>query len=591
MTNKKSTHISSYIESGIVPRKTAINIFYGLLGAFLFFVFWSVIGHFFFTKNDFQQFTGFLPVPAIKAFNNLVSEKQFWVSVSASLKRLATGITIAFVLGFPTGIFIGYYRKLRIITYLPIQFLRMISPLSWMPIALLIFANFESAICFLVTISTIWPIIINTVSGVLNIDINWIIMAKDQGADDKQIIMKVIIPGIIKSTVTSLRLSLGVAWIVLVPAEFLGVSSGLGYLINDARDIMEYDRLMAIIISIGMLGFILDGSIQLLQNEKLGKYILVNVLTKLNRIKTHFFSLLKLLRLKSQFLVFWFFLDFIYIISFLLFSSYNIAGSSGFFIPHFYGIFVGTMVMFTGVGAGVLWFPFLTTLGFTPSEIVPISLFNQITGMGSGSLKYQHDRMLDKKVVQYFIPYTFLGVLLGFIAGFIIPVQHEKWLYLIFIIVVIIILFYMLKNHKSLLLQNKQDVIDDGELKKSGIIVIISSTFTGLLSIGNSDWLIPYMGSKLKMSNSKAVATGIFIMFTAALFYLFLTLLSVISGIIDIPSKLSILFATCSGVILGGQIGSRLISIEWFKKTQNIAFILMLSLSALHITWEFIIKN
>jgi len=170
--------------------------------------------------------------------------------------------------------------------------------------------------------------------------------------------MKVIIPGIIKSTVTSLRLSLGVAWIVLVPAEFLGVSSGLGYLINDARDIMEYDRLMAIIISIGMLGFILDGSIQLLQNEKLGKYILVNVLTKLNRIKTHFFSLLKLLRLKSQFLVFWFFLDFIYIISFLLFSSYNIAGSSGFFIPHFYGIFVGTMVMFTGVGAGVLWFPF-----------------------------------------------------------------------------------------------------------------------------------------------------------------------------------------------------------------------------------------
>jgi len=66
---------------------------------------------------------------------------------------------------------------------------------------------------------------------------------------------------------TSLRLALGVAWIVLVPAEFLGVSSGLGYLINDARDTMQYDRLMAMIIAIGIIGFILDRIIQKIQHS------------------------------------------------------------------------------------------------------------------------------------------------------------------------------------------------------------------------------------------------------------------------------------------------------------------------------------
>ncbi|MCG8531567.1 MAG: ABC transporter permease subunit, partial [Desulfovibrionales bacterium] len=161
----------------------------------------------------------------------------------------------------------GFYPTFRKLSYSPIQFIRMISPLAWMPIALLLFKTFEGAVYFLIVMATICPIILNTAIGVLSINPQWIKMAINQGANNFQLIRTIIIPATIPHMVTSLRLALGVAWIILVPAEFLGVSSGLGYLINDARDTMEYDKLMAMVIAIGILGFILDRFFQWAQQS------------------------------------------------------------------------------------------------------------------------------------------------------------------------------------------------------------------------------------------------------------------------------------------------------------------------------------
>lgn len=226
---------------------------------------WTIGGHFIFIRPQFSQFSGFLPGATLKALGKLLVSHEFWASVLASLRRITIGIGFAFCIGSPLGLLIGYYAKLRITTYTPIQFIRMISPLSWMPIALLIFTTFESAIYFLITMATIWPIVLNSSLGVSRVNPQWITMAKNQGATDLQVLFHIILPASIPYILTSLRLALGVAWIVLVPVEFLGISSGLGYIINDARDTMEYDRLMAIVLAIGLIGFILDGSIQLLQ--------------------------------------------------------------------------------------------------------------------------------------------------------------------------------------------------------------------------------------------------------------------------------------------------------------------------------------
>lgn len=243
------------------------KIVYWGIGLMFFFMFWWIITYFVLNRPDFKQFSGFKPIPTLKALSDLFVEKTFWDSAFASVRRVLVGILQAFLIGLPAGILIGFYRRLRIISYPPIQFIRMISPLSWMPIALILFASFESAIYFLITMATIWPIILNTALGVSRVNPAWIRMAKNQGAGNIQLLRYIIIPASIPYIISSLRLALGVAWIVLVPAEFLGVSSGLGYIINDARDTMEYDRLMAIVLAIGIIGFILDGMIQLLQKK------------------------------------------------------------------------------------------------------------------------------------------------------------------------------------------------------------------------------------------------------------------------------------------------------------------------------------
>ena len=114
---------------------------------------------------------------------------------------------------------------------------------------------------------------------------------------------------------------------------------------------------------------------------------------------------------------------------------------------------------------------------------------------------------------------------------------------------------------------------------------MVSSFFTGLLSIGNSDWLIPHMESNLKMHPSRAVATGLFIMFCCSLFFLCLSAATVWAGMQSWPQSSPILLATCSGVIVGGQIGTRLVKVQWLKDHQKHAFILMLCLSIIHLLW------
>jgi NitT/TauT family transport system permease protein len=240
---------------------------YEIIGLALFAAGWMLVSFFIFTRPQFSQFKGFLPGPTLDALVDASLNSRFWLSVFTSLRRILLGIFIASVIGFPLGILIGFYPKFRGLSYSPLQFIRMISPLSWMPIALLLFASFESAVYFLIVMATICPIILNTVIGVMNINPQWIKMALNQGANDYQLIRTIVIPSSLPHMLTSLRLALGVAWIVLVPAEFLGVSSGLGYLINDARDTMEYDKLMAMIIAIGILGFILDRFFQKLQHK------------------------------------------------------------------------------------------------------------------------------------------------------------------------------------------------------------------------------------------------------------------------------------------------------------------------------------
>ncbi|MBF0200270.1 MAG: ABC transporter permease [Desulfamplus sp.] len=236
-----------------------------ILGILILFMVWMSLGWILALGDGRDQFYDFLPIPTMKALFIVVQEDRFWLSVWASIRRVMVGISIAALIGIPTGLVTGFYPVLRNIAYAPTQLLRMVSPLSWMPVALIVFTSFEGAICFLIAMATVWPIILNTASGAADVNPKWIQMAMNQGANRVQIFRTIVIPATLPAIFSSMRLALGVAWIVLVPAEFLGVASGLGYLINDARDTLEYDMLMAMIVAIGILGFSLDKLFQFVQ--------------------------------------------------------------------------------------------------------------------------------------------------------------------------------------------------------------------------------------------------------------------------------------------------------------------------------------
>ncbi len=211
------------------------------------------------SNEDVSSFAGFAPAPTFAALGELLGTGDVWGMIHPSLYRIGMGLLWAFLIGVPVGVAIGLSATLREVSHVPFQFLRMISPLAWMPIAVLAFATWDGAIVFLITVAAVWPILFSTAQGVRRIDPLWFKVARNLGADGFQMLRRVVLPAIGQDVFAGVRLAVGVAWIVLVPAEYLGVTSGLGYAINDARDTLEYDTLAAIVVIIGVIGFFLDG--------------------------------------------------------------------------------------------------------------------------------------------------------------------------------------------------------------------------------------------------------------------------------------------------------------------------------------------
>ena len=239
----------------------------GSAGMLILILLWEIAVRIYLLASGNTQFDGFLPGKAALALAGMLKQRFFWRSVFASLFRIGSGLLLAGCIGVPAGLIVGSIPLLKRITNPPIQFIRMISPISWMPIALVFLPGFEEAIVFLIMMATLWPILLNTRNGVGAVNNQWIEMARNQGASPRTLILKVIYPAALPHIIAGLRLAVGIGWVVLVPAELLGISSGLGYLINDARDTLEYDRLMAVIMTIGIIGFTIDSMFQMLINR------------------------------------------------------------------------------------------------------------------------------------------------------------------------------------------------------------------------------------------------------------------------------------------------------------------------------------
>lgn len=209
--------------------------------------------------------TAFQPRNAFRELIGFFVSGVIYSHIFASLERIGLGLALAVAIGVPIGIVIGHYRTAERASSLAFQFLRMISPLSWMPIAIIAFGVGNNPVIFLIAIAAVWPMIINTAHGVSSLDQRWIRAARTLGANEWKLVRMVILPAVVPDMLTGLRLAVGLAWVVLVPAEMLGVSDGLGYYILDTRDRFNYGELMAVILIIGVIGYALDQLIRLLR--------------------------------------------------------------------------------------------------------------------------------------------------------------------------------------------------------------------------------------------------------------------------------------------------------------------------------------
>lgn len=201
----------------------------------------------------------FSPSTGIVSLGDLLISSDLPVHVYVSLTRILVGLAFALLIGVPVGLAVGSLGWLEAATTPAFQFLRMISPLSWMPVAVMVFGVGDDPIYFLLAFAAVWPILLSTAAGVRQLDSRWLQLARSLAATPWETLRHVVVPGVVGHVLTGIRLAIGILWIVLVPCEMLGVSAGLGYFILDTRDRLAYSELTATVLLIGVLGFVLDG--------------------------------------------------------------------------------------------------------------------------------------------------------------------------------------------------------------------------------------------------------------------------------------------------------------------------------------------
>jgi NitT/TauT family transport system permease protein len=199
------------------------------------------------------------PLDVARAIGKLGEKKLLWSYMADSLVRALSGYLGAVVLGIPLGILLGWSDAAARAVNPVIQMLRPISPLAWMPLAVIWFGVSNAAPIFLIFLASLFPIVISASNAVRNLPPVFLQAGRNFGLTTPRLMLRVIFPAVLPRIVVGLRIAFGVAWLVLVAAEMIAVDSGLGYLIIDARNAgKRYDLVVAGMLLIGVIGLTLD---------------------------------------------------------------------------------------------------------------------------------------------------------------------------------------------------------------------------------------------------------------------------------------------------------------------------------------------
>ncbi|MGZ5005471.1 MAG: ABC transporter permease [Chthoniobacterales bacterium] len=199
------------------------------------------------------------PINVAAGILELVEKGLLAKYIIASLFRVTWGFTLAVLIGVPSGLMLGWYSRAFQAFNPIIQILRPISPIAWIPIAILWFGVSDAAPIFLIFLASVFPITVSAMAAVQNMQPVYLRAAQNFGLSRGELFWQVILRASLPQIITGIRIALGVAWLVVVAAEMIAVNSGLGYLIIDARNAgKRYDLVVAGMVMIGLIGLVLD---------------------------------------------------------------------------------------------------------------------------------------------------------------------------------------------------------------------------------------------------------------------------------------------------------------------------------------------
>jgi NitT/TauT family transport system permease protein len=213
------------------------------------------------------------PLGVVMGTLELARDGTLWDHIGASLMRVGAGFGLAVLFAIPLGLWMGWVYG-AFVTLNPLfQILRPISPIAWIPIAILWFGVGNASPIFLIFIASVFPMIVQTTAGVHTIEKRYLRAAENFGVPRKKLFLQVVFPATLPQIIVGMRIGLGVAWLVVVAAEMIALHSGLGYLIIDSRNAgNRYDLVIAGMIIIGLIGLALDGFMRLLEGMKVVRW-------------------------------------------------------------------------------------------------------------------------------------------------------------------------------------------------------------------------------------------------------------------------------------------------------------------------------
>ncbi len=237
-----------------------------LVIALLIALWWFVVA-----RNESHIFP--TPGQVVTGAWDLAQDGTLWEHIQASLFRVGMGFGLAFLVAVPLGLWMGWVSGAYYTLNPLFQMLRPISPIAWIPVAILWFGVGNTSPVFLIFISSVFPMMVQTTMGVRTIDRRYLRAAANFGVSRSILFRRVVIPAVLPEIIIGMRIGIGVAWLVVVAAEMVALNSGLGYLIMDSRNAgNRYDLVIASMIIIGVIGLLLDWATRLLERMNTVKW-------------------------------------------------------------------------------------------------------------------------------------------------------------------------------------------------------------------------------------------------------------------------------------------------------------------------------